>query len=183
MEVPRPGQIQRQTGISGRQAALISDGKCSADSSAGRTDRSGSPQPPARWLATVPVPLAASVTPPILDETSCVPLAASSTLRAISWVAAPCFVPRLRRWRSQSGRSRLIVLPIEAMARHGVLGGALHPRDLGADLFGGAWEVCASPGFRLRRDHPLRSPCRLRRRGPLRWWRSAPKDWSDRRSR
>lgn len=41
------------------------------------------------WLAEAPVPLAALVTPPILADSSCDPLAAPSTFRAISWVAEP----------------------------------------------------------------------------------------------
>ena len=42
------------------------------------------------WFAALPVSLAAWLTPQMLDDTSWVPCAACSTLRAISWVAAPC---------------------------------------------------------------------------------------------
>ena len=70
-----------------------------------------------RATAASPVAAAALVTPATLDETSWVPLAACSTLRAISWVAAPCSSTaasdgsrsgrfrrsfcRWRRWRSR----------------------------------------------------------------------------------
>ena len=42
------------------------------------------------WVAAEPVSPAAWVTPAMLDDTSPVPAAACCTLRAISWVAAPC---------------------------------------------------------------------------------------------
>ena len=57
-----------------------------------RSGRTGATGRPGRstWVAAAPVSAAASVTAAMLAETSLVPVAACWTLRAISWVAAPC---------------------------------------------------------------------------------------------
>ncbi len=56
-------------------------------------------------VAAWPVSPAATVTPAILLDTSLVPWLACSTLREISWVAAPALPPP-RRWCRKSGSSR-----------------------------------------------------------------------------